>query len=254
MTTQPTLERDLDILEMPLNGLAAYWLSVKKLRDTRKGVKIIQEEIERAKEPYIRHLLDVSFSSLSPELVRKLTKVKQRTILKDIRRKLDLIRIALLAISDAENPRVTLIKMNALFPIPPVKENEIMEMAVAMIDRIKRKEVDGTVFGNIDHTIRNEQLMLRLLYYVLLARREGKAACAPMLPHVRSLFFTEGMALLTDKFDDDFIRRRLQIHQREILSDTFQKMDMAMEMCLGIKNKLRYDDVFKIAKSYMPDA
>lgn len=254
MNTPAALERDLDILEMPLNGLAAYWLSVKKLRDTRKGIKIVQEEIAHTKEPYIRHLLEISFSNLPAETVRKLAVVKQRTLMKDIRRKLDLMRIALSAISNAENPRVTLIKMNTLFPSPPVKESETMDLAVAMIDRIKRKEVDGTVFGNIDHTLRNEQLILRLLYYALLARREGKGACAPMIPHVRSLFFAEGLSLLTDNFEDDFIKRRLRIHQREILADTFQKMDMAMEMCMAIKNKLAYEDIFKIAKAYMPDA
>ncbi len=254
MNTPPALDRDLDILEMPLNGLAAYWLSVKKLRDTRKGSKIIQEEIAYAKEPYIRHLLEISFSSLPGETVRKLAMVKQRVIMKDIRRKLDLMRIALSAISDAENPRVTLIKMITLFPAPPVNERETMDLAVTMLDKVKRKEVDEKIFGNIDHTIKSEQLILRLLYYALLARREGKAALRPMIPHVRSLFFAEGLALLTDNFEDAFIKRRLAIHQREILADTFQKMDMAMEMCLGIKNKLSYDDVFKIAKAYMLEA
>ncbi len=253
MTAQPVLERDFDILEMPVNGLAAYWLSVKKLRDTRKGAKIVQEEIAHIKEPFIKHLLEIAFSSMDAPMVRALAEAKRRVVLRELRRRHDLMRIAVLAIADNENPRVTLIKMNALFPVSPVRSAETMQTARAMIDRIKNKEVDGFVFGNVDHTLKNEQLILKLLYYVQLARREDRNACRAHIPHINSRYFADGLALLCDNFDEGFIRRKLEIQQRELLLETAMKMSMAIRMCLGIKQKLAYNDVFNIAKSYMAE-
>ena len=43
--------QELDILEMPFEGLAAYWLSIKKIMDTKKGRAIVDEEIAHTDEP-----------------------------------------------------------------------------------------------------------------------------------------------------------------------------------------------------------
>ena len=50
-----------DIIEIPLEGVAAYWLSIKKLADEKRSFKPLGEEAEYTSEPYIRYLLDVVF-------------------------------------------------------------------------------------------------------------------------------------------------------------------------------------------------
>ena len=75
--------QELDILEMPFEGLAAYWLSIKKIMDTKKGRAIVDEEIAHTDEPYILHLLETAFSSLSRNMIRRLARVKKQTQLDD---------------------------------------------------------------------------------------------------------------------------------------------------------------------------
>lgn len=245
--------REMDILEMPMSGLAAYWLSLKKLQDSRKGGKIIQEEQAATKEPYIRHLLDIVCSALPEETVRRLALAKQQALIHDTGRKLELMVVTLLSVARNENPRKTLVAMLSLFPFPPVKEAEVMDMAYQLPERIKRGEVDPAVMADIDHATRPEHLILRLLHYALTARREGKVAGLPMLKHARSLFFTENWSLLSDGFDPHFMEKRLATQKRHLLTAASLKMRMATEMALGIRNKYAYEDIFRIARSYMVD-
>ncbi|QLA18711.1 hypothetical protein [Desulfolutivibrio sulfoxidireducens] len=252
-TLDPPKPRELDILEMPLSGLAAYWLSLKKIQDTRKGGKIIQEEQAATEEPYIRHLLDIVSSALPEEPVRRLALAKERALLRETGRKLELMSVALLSVARNENPRKTLVAMLSLFPFPPVKEAEVMEAAYQLPERIKRGEVDQAVIADIDHAARPEHLILRLLHYVLTARREGKAAVLPLLKNARSLFFTENWSLLSDGFDPHFMEKRLCAQKRHLLASARHKMRMATEMALGIRNKYAYEDIFRIARSYMVD-
>jgi hypothetical protein len=252
-SADPPKPRDLDILEMPLSGLAAYWLSLKKLQDSRKGGRLIQEEQSVTQEPYIRHLLDVVFSSLPEDAVRRLAMAKRQALLRDTGRKLDLMSVTLLSVARNENPRKTLVAMLSLFPFPPVKEAEVMDTAHQIPERLRRGEMDPAIIADIDHAARPEHLILRLLHYALTARREGKAAALPMLKHARSLYFTENWALLSDGFDPHFMEKRLVAQKRHLLAAAGHKMRMATEMALGIRNKYAYEDIFRIARSYMVD-
>lgn len=58
--------QEFDIIEMPFEGLAAYWLSIKKILDAKKGRAIIDDEIAHTDEPFILHLLETVFSSPRP--------------------------------------------------------------------------------------------------------------------------------------------------------------------------------------------
>jgi hypothetical protein len=252
-TVPPAKPREMDILEMPASGLAAYWLSLKKLQDTKKGVKIITEEQAATDEPFIRHLLDIVFSPLPEDVVRRLAAAKEQAQLRELGRKLNIMAIALLSVARNENPRKTLVAMLGLFPFPPVRENEAMDTAHQMAERIKRGELDPTIVADVDHAARSEHLILRLLHYVLTARRDGKAAAVPMLAHARSLYFTENWSLLADGFDPSFLERRLAAQRAQILASTRHKMRMSTEMALGIRNKFAYDDIFRIARSFLAD-
>jgi hypothetical protein len=252
-TVPPPKSREMDILEMPASGLAAYWLSLKKIQDAKKGVKIIQEEQAATEEPFIRHLLDIVFSPLPEEVVRRLAAAKEQALLRDLCRKLTLMAVALLSVAKNDNPRKTLVAMLGLFPFPPVREAEAMDTAHQMAERIKRGELDPTIVADVDHAARAEHLIPRLLHYVLTARRDGKAAAVPMLAHARSLYFTENWSLLADGFDPPFLERRLSAQRGQILAATRHKMRMATELALGIRNKYAYEDIFRIARSFMAD-
>ncbi|BCS88383.1 hypothetical protein [Pseudodesulfovibrio sediminis] len=244
--------QELDILEMPLEGLAAYWLSIKKITDAKKSRAILDEEIANTMEPYILHLLETVFSPLDVPLVRRLTEAKRDLILDEYRTKIDLMRLAIYAIASGENPRITLVRMDSKFAHPLMTEDRAFDMATAMFDAIKPKGVDRDTLLSVDHKLQTDRLLVKLLFFVMFARREGKENLQTFIPHMGSRFFSEGISLAIDKFDADFVTYHLEGIRDRVLIDTGRKMDMAMEMALGIRNKLAYDDIFRIARAYMP--
>jgi hypothetical protein len=49
------------------------------------------------------------------------------------------------------------------------------------------------------------------------------------------------------------MEKRLVAQKRHLLAAAGHKMRMATEMALGIRNKYAYEDIFRIARSYMVD-
>ena len=106
MPELPPPSQDVDIIAMPATGLAAYWLSLKKLLDDRKSGKIVLEEMATVTEPTIRHLLDAAFgSSLPEEVLRRMFAARRQLVLGDLRRKLDCMARTLTAMVAGDNPR-----------------------------------------------------------------------------------------------------------------------------------------------------
>ena len=244
--------QELDIIEMPFEGLAAYWLSIKKILDTRKGRAILDEEIAGAEEPFILHVLETGFSDLDSPRIRRLTEAKKAVILEDITRKLDLMRLAVRAIASGENPSMTLVRMDGLFSRPPMPERKAMDMANAMFDAIRPKGVDLSILLTVNHKVPVDRLLVKLLFYVMYARREGVGALERFMPHLGSRFFAEGVALAMDNFESGFLDGHMTSVRDMTLVETARKMDMALEMALGVRDKLDYEDVFRIARAYMP--
>lgn len=243
--------QEFDILEMPFEGLCAYWLSVKKLMDTRKGRAIIDEEIAHTEEPFILYLLETAFSALSRDTVRRLVRIKRDVHLEDYERKIDLMRLAVYAIASGENPRVTLVRMDSKFAAPLMTETRAFEMATAMFDAIKPRGVDLDTLLSVDHKLKPDRLLVKLLFYVMYARRESRQGLERFMPHLGSPFFAEGISLAIDNFEADFLAHHMaDIRDRTIL-ETGRKMDMALEMALAIRDKLAYDDVFRIGRAFM---
>jgi hypothetical protein len=241
------LPKDLDLLEIPLEGVAAYWLSLKKVLLLKKHSKLLEEESQYTQEPYIKHLLQISFASFSEEQIRKYAGIKQETILKDLKRKIYLMLIGLLGIATDENPQQVLLRFISKFPISPIIEKQIFEKAR---DYLEQSEA-GDLNLDIDHRMNIDTLITHLIFFSMFSRRKGKESCAPLINKVRSLFFKEGMELIIDGFDYDFIKHRLTLQESEILYETKRKMHMSLEMCLAIKANMAYDDVFKIANSFL---
>lgn len=244
--------QELDILEMPFEGLAAYWLSIKKIMDTRKGKAIIEEEMSHTEEPYILHLLETAFSSLSRSMVRRLGRAKKDAQLVDYGRKIDLMRLAAHAIAAGENPSMTLIRMDSLFAAPPMPEDKALDMANAMFDAIKPKGVKLDVLLSVDHKLKPDRLLVKLLFFVMFARRKSIQDMERFLPFLGSRFFSEGVSLAMDSFEASFLSDHLEKVRDNTLLETGRKMDMSLEMALAIRDKSSYDDVFRIARAYMP--
>jgi hypothetical protein len=243
--------QELDILEMPFEGLAAYWLSIKKIMDAKKGRAILDEEIAHTDEPFILHLLETVFSSLSTDMVRRLASVKREIQLEDYGRKIDLMRLAVFAIASGENPRITLVRMDSKFAQPLMREDKAFDMATAMFDAIKPRGVDLDILLSVDHKLKADRLLVKLLFFVMFARREGKQNLERFLPNMGSRFFSEGVSLAIDNFEADFLAYHLEGIRDRTVIETGRKMDMALEMALAIRNKLAYDDIFRIARTYM---
>jgi hypothetical protein len=247
------IQRDIDILEFPIDGLAAYWLAIKKLVGDKRNFKPLLEEAEHTSEPFIQHLLENMAFEVPDSRLRHLAEVRGRGILKAIEVKHDLMRVALLDIAASENPRKTLNKMTAQFTVPPISE----ENAFALVQDMgkvaggkKKAEGQGAYF-NVDHRVKFDQLIVALLFFVGWARREGKLACQPLLTHVRSSFFVDGLSLVIDGFDAPFVRKRLRVHRETILDETRLKMEMSVDMASAIRDRESYEDVFRIAKAYI---
>ncbi|MGE4424257.1 MAG: hypothetical protein AB7D39_18300 [Pseudodesulfovibrio sp.] len=243
--------QEIDILEMPVEGLAAYWLSIKKIMDARKGRDILDEEIATTSEPYILHLLETVFSALDIPLVRRLAQTKRDILIDDYRTKIDLMRLAIYAVASGENPRITLVRMDSKFAHPLMTEDRAFDMATAMFDALKPKGVDLDILLSVDHKLKADRLLVKLLFFVMYARREGRQNLDRFIPHLGSRFFSEGVSLAIDNFEADFLANHLENIRDRVMVDTGRKMDMALEMALAIRTKTAYDDIFRIARTYM---
>lgn len=244
--------RDLDILEMPLDGLAAYWLSLKKLWDSKKGAKkVIEDEAAHTPEPYISYLLNTAFGELPEHMVRKLARIKRETFIADWRRKIELMRIALYAVAAGENPRITLIRMDSRFHAPPMDERKAFDLAGGVFAAIKDTSADLPTLLDVSHKHSHDRLVVKLLFYVIHARREGKQSLAPFIQFIRSPYFAEGLSLAVDGFDADFLANHLDRVRNEALADARRKMRLSQDMVLGIRDKMAYADLLRMAQAYM---
>ena len=91
--------KEFDLMEMPLEGVAAFWLSVKKTMDSKKkGDEFLFEEAKHTREPHVRFLLELTASSFAPERCEELAQVRKKNILAELQRKYVLMAICLLGI------------------------------------------------------------------------------------------------------------------------------------------------------------
>lgn len=268
MTQEAPDRADLDIMEMPAKALAAYWLSLKKLMDSKKGAKVVQEEMAVVTEPSIRLLLETAFGSgLSEDAVRRLMTVGRRRILEDVRRKLDCMTRTLLGMATGENPQRLLTLLTALFPVPPIREKAAMDRVYVLLEKAKAVAAgvkpapskDGAGQDGAEEdpaavslALLPEILLVRLLYCLAVVRREGRDVCRRLATSTRSLFFAEGLGLVADNFDETFLRERLTLHRRALLDDAALKLVLCEEMCLGLRNRYSYEDLWRLARAHLP--
>lgn len=310
-------QRDFDLVDIPVEGVAAYWLSIKKLVGSRRGFeKTVAQEAEYTSEPFVRYLLDAAFSISDEALARQACEARRDLLLGALGMRLELMRAAVLDVAVGENPRKSAARMMALFARAPMPEAKAFHMAQELyklskrvggadtegsadlasaearpsaeggaagsgsgdtadgVERIQGEMAEPTGgpsavaapgaeaaapaqaddkarFFNVDHRTKADQLLVILLFYVLQARHEGRAACRGFLPYCNSAFFADGMALVVDGFDAPFVHKRMGAHKEALLADVGLKMRLCLDMCRAIRSRLDYEDVFRVAKAYL---
>ena len=241
---------EVDILEMPVEGLAAYWLSIKRLLD-KKNNTVLEEERSHTKEPYIKYLLEAGFMALPQAQTRELLLARADTLILEYRRKLAMMRLAALAAASNENPRLTFLRMQARYSLPPISERQAFDLAGELVSTLKDSAFAAKRLFVVDHKQKPDQLTVRLLAALILARREGREALAPLLTAATSTYFSECLGLVLDNLDTAFISSHAHHLARAILTDTRRKMIMAADTCLAISAKQSYEHVFAVAKAYL---
>lgn len=244
-------QEEMDILEMPVEALAAYWLSIKKLLDAKRDKALLAAELENTGERYIRHLLDAALSGLDRDMLRELARAKAATLLAEARRRFDMMRLGLTGVAQGENPRLGFIRLSALMTPPPLGEKRAFELAHGLMATVAEKDADLRVLLSADHKQKDDRLAVKLLFYALAARRSGRQSLHEYLPHLRPGPFAEGLSLAADGFEAEFVSRHMLALRDQAIAGAWRKMRMAAEMCLAIKAGLSYDDVFRVARSFM---
>ncbi|SNS09624.1 hypothetical protein SAMN04488503_2709 [Humidesulfovibrio mexicanus] len=244
-------QEEMDILEMPVEALAAYWLSIKKLLDAKRDKALLAAELENTGERYIRHLLDAALSGLDRDTLRGLARAKAATLLAEARRRFDMMRLGLMGVALGENPRLTFIRLSALMTPPALGEKRAFELAHGLMATVGEKDADLRVLLSADHKQKDDRLVVKLLFYALAARRNGRQSLHEHLPHLRPGPFADGLSLAADGFEAEFVSRHMLALRDQAMAGAGRKMRMAAEMCLAIKAGLSYDDVFRVARSFM---
>ena len=245
-------QKDFDILEMPAEGLAAYWLSIKKLIDVKRNKEVLEEEIRYTREPFIKFLLETAFSGMDVETVRKLSESKTKTLVEEYERKLSAMQLALLAMSSQENPRITFVRMASQYPTSIISEKKAFTLSHGLVDGMLDPNSDRTLLFEFDHKLQPDRMLVKLLFHIILSRKEGKQQLEQLVPYIKTPFYANGITQVIDGFDHRVLKANLAVQSGQILNYAEKKMEMASEMCLGIRKKLGYDDIFRIARAFMP--
>ncbi len=242
--------QDPTFLHMPLDGVAAYWLSLRKLTGNSRNLKILEAEAGYVGEPFVRHLLGMLLAELSPAQCRQLAEICAQGELDRLDRQFDLMRIAIMDIATGENPLRTLARVTACFAVPLSNPEQLLETAqarlAAALDAVPQSET-----YQINHSLSDESLVTALLFYATLARRHGKAATRSFLPQPGSVFFTDGLALVVDGFDAPFVRKWMKKFKTVILDDMRRKMALSIDLGMAIRDRMPFEEMRFLVRSHI---
>ncbi|WP_462324442.1 hypothetical protein [Desulfoplanes sp.] len=242
---------EFDMVDMPVEGVAAYWLSLKKVLLEKKNSELLLTEAAHTKEIFVRHVLELCSSTLDPGSIRRFAKAKKEVLLGDLHRKFVLLAIALLGIADNENPQKVMVRFLSKFAISPVFEKQVFEVAQLIISNLDNGSFNRKKFMSLHIRMKPEALLIVLVVYCMLVRRKGVAGLDPFVEYIRNSYFLEGLNLIRDGFDKDFVKYRLNLQKKVILEESEWKMDMSTELGVALTEHVSYDDMYLIAKSYM---
>lgn len=235
---------------MPLDGVAAYWLSLRKLLGNGRSLKPLEAETQFVAEPFLRHLLDMLLSSLTAERCRSLAETCGRSETARLSRQLDLMRVAVMDMATGENPLRTLARMTAHFAAPLADPEGMLESGQTRLAAALQKKLPPEEYS-ITHHMTDAGLAETLLFYAILCRRHGKTACRPFLPQEESLFFTDAVSLVVDGFDAPFIRKWMKKYKTVLLEDMQRKIALSIDLCAAIQDRTSFDDMRFLVRSHI---
>ena len=240
----------ISFLYMPIDGVAAYWLSLRKLVGNARNTKALEAETQFVGEPFVRHLLDMLLAQLAPERCRSLAETCGKNEIDRLDRQFDLMRIAVLDMATGENPLRTLARMTALFPAPIPDPEGMLESGQSHVAAALNGSLPPEAY-QIDHHMTDQALATTLLFYATLCRRHGKAACRNFLPQEGSLFFTDALSLVMDGFDAPFIRKWMKKYKAVLLADMQRKLSLSIDMCAAIQERVPFEEMRFLVRSYI---
>lgn len=237
-------------LYKPIDGVAAYWLALRKLLGNSRNMKPLEEEARFVSEPFVRHLLDMLLTQLPSSRCRDLGEACGKSELDRLSRQLDLIRIAVMDMATGENPLRTLARISARLPVPLNDPEQALESAQARVADALKAALPQEAY-RVDHFQNDEALAVTLLFYATLCRRHGKAACRPFLPQTESLFFTDALSLVVDGFDAPFVRKWMKRFKTTVIADMERKMALSIDMCAAIQERVSFEEMRFLVRSYI---
>ncbi len=237
-------------MQQPLEAVAAYWLSLRKLVGGNRTLKPLEQEADFVAEPFARHLLALALSDLAPARFRQCASIGARAELMRLSRQIDFMRITVMDIAQGENPRRTLARMLALFAAPPENPEALLDKAQNTLKRALDRKATREEYL-VDHRLSDAELCVVLLFYAVMARRHGKAAGRPFLPQVGSAYFADGLALVVDGFDLPFVRKWLKKYKETLLTDMDRKYALSMDMCEALRDRLPFEAMELLARSHI---
>lgn len=247
---------EADIRDMPPEGLAAYWLSLKKLQETKRDPTLLLEESRHTPERFVRWLLEAVAGNMAPERLARLGAARKRLILADYRRTFACMRLAAVAVAAGDSPRLTLVRMLSQYPVPPIGEAKATDLAKTMLKALtqgavqERSEAESLVA--VDHKLKADRLLVKLLFLLLLARREGPDEFRARLSQIGGQPLTEGLGLALDNMGAEFVDAHCASVAHEMLADASFKLDLSLEMALGVREGLAYPELYLVAKAFLP--
>ena len=240
----------ISLLYMPIDAIAAYWLSLRKLVGNSRNMNVLEEETQFTPEPFIRHLLDMIVSQVPPERCRYLAEICGKSEMERLDRQFDLMRIAVMDIATGENPLRTLAKFTALFPAPIPDPEGVLDAAQNNVAAAVNHPLPPGAY-QVSHDLTDLSLASVLLFYTTLSRRHGKASCRSFLPQEKSLFFTDALSLVLDGFDNPFIRKWMKKYKLVLTNDMHRKISLSIDLSAAIQNRAPFDAMRFLVRSYI---
>lgn len=240
----------ISFLNLPIDGVAAYWLSLRKLQGNARNMRALEAESQFIAEPFIRHLLDMLIAQLPAARIRQVAEICCKSEIDRLERQFDLMRIGVLDAATSENPLRTLARIAARLPSPLADPAALLESAQANVANAPGGSIPPEAH-TVSHRLGDETLAAALLFYVTLSRRHGKAACRSFLPQEGSVFFTDALSLMADGFDAPFIRKWMKRCKTTILTDIHRKIALSTDMCAAMAERIPYEEMRFIVRSYI---
>ncbi len=135
----------VSFLYAPIDGVAAYWLSLRKLLGNARNVKALETENAFVAEPFARHLLDMLVMQVAPERFRHLAEICGASEIDRLDRQFDLMRVAIMDMATGD-------------VIGFLHADDILcnySTVSKIMDIFEKKQVDA-VYGDLVYVARND--------------------------------------------------------------------------------------------------